>query len=301
MTQDARALAEVRDQALRDLADLRTQVAAGELTEAEAKPMRLRYERRAADAIAALTAVAAGVDGSSEPSSAAEDGLADHVELSNSSNGEATDRAPRRRGPWRNSRMGLRYGLAAVVVVVAAAAALLPTFVGNRPPGGYATGNEVRVSLSTTPVPSLGRDLSKVSDAEMERVIAANPDVPGMRLALAQRYVAEGRYEQAITHYLAVLKLDPGSAEAQAGLAWVLFQAGRPDQALPIVDRALQRAPDLQLALWTTANILLYAGSDPVGALDLIRRMERLQLSAEVRKQVGELAAVAEARRRSGG
>jgi len=304
VTPDARRLAERRDQALRDLAALDGQVTAGELTEVEAEPLRLRYERRAAESIADLARPASEPDhslpgpdrappvpgrcpseadrGSPEPARRAVDGPAGAP-------------ASRRR---RRTRLLAGATVAAALVVTAAA---LAAFVGDRPAGGYATGNVAANSTAPAPAPAAGRDLSKVTDAEMERVVAANPDVPGMRVALADRYAAEGNYDQAVTHYLAVLKRDPGSPDAQAGLAWVMFQTGRPEQALPIVDRALQRAPDLQRALWTKANILLYAGSDPAGAIDLLRRMQREQLTAEVRKQVADLITVAEARRRSGG
>ena len=276
MSPDLRPVTERRDQALRDLAALEAQVAAGELTAEEATPLRLRYERQAADAIAALD--------DPEPTPA------DDPPVSGGPDDPAPPRSPARRA-------GLWAGVAAVVVVAVSAG--LTVSVGDRPAGGYTTGNEAAAS-APPPSQAAGRDLSKVTDAEMERVVAANPDVPGMRLALADRYVVEGRYDQAVTHYLAVLKRDPGSPEAQAGLAWVLFQTGRPEQALPIVDRALQRDPDLQRGLWAKANILLYSGGDPAGAISLLRRMARQPLAAEVRKQVTDLIAVAEARRSGG-
>lgn len=285
MTADIRRLQERRDQALRDLADIEAQVAGGELTAAEAAPLRLRYERAAADAITALGVRSTPADGQAAPPEPAEP-----AEQAGSTTAGATVRRPRTR---------LLYSLAAATAVVAAAVAL-PASVGDRPAGGFVTGNEVRGSAPAPPPPSGGRDLSTVTDAEMERVIAENPDVLGMRVALADRYADKGRYDQAVTHYLAVLKRDPGSAAAQAGLAWAMFRTGRPEQALPLVDRALRSEPSLPRALWTKANILLYAGADPSGAIDLLRTMERQPLTPTVRKQVTDLIAVAEARRPGG-
>ena len=270
MTVHAAAADQRRSRALLDLVDLDRQVAAGELTEDEAEPLRHRYERAAADAMAELTAVR-----QEQPSES-------------------------RRG---RPRMRLVYG--AAVAVAAIAVVLLPRFVGGRPPGGFATGNEVRGTASVSASPVLptapGRDLSKVSDAEMEAVVAANPDILEMRLALAQRYTDKGRYDQAVAQYLAVLQRDAGNAEAQAHLGWAMLQVGRPRDALPLVDRALRTQPTMLHALWFKANILLYGNSDPGGAIDVLRTMQRERLSPEVSKQVTDLLDVAAAKRRSGG
>ena len=272
-------LRERLEQALRDGEDLADQVAAGELTGREAEPLRRRYERVAADTIAALDLRTDRRDDEPAP------------EPEESSSAPGT--------PRRRARAAVVGGLLAAAVVCGSLVAL-PAFVGDRPPGGYVTGNDMGGPAPATTARSAGRDLSTVTDAELARVVAANPDVIGMRVALADRYAAKGRYEQATTHYLAALKRDPGSAEAQAGLAWVLFQTGQADQALPLVDRALRTAPALPRALWTKANILLYARADPGGALDLLHRMERTSLPPEVRKQVAALVAMAESRRSGG-
>lgn len=258
-----------RDRALLDLADLDRQVAEAELTEAEAAPLRRRYERAAADAIADLA---------------------------------VTKETPEQPEAPRRPRRRLGYGLAAAVVAVAAVMLLLSTSVGDRPSGGFVTGNEVRGTATPLPVPSAGpgRDLSKVSDAEMEAVVAANPDVLGMRLALAERYTEKGRYDKAVTQYLAVLERAPDNAVAQTYLGWVAFQTGRPQEALALVDRALRTEPAMQPALWFKANILLYGTSDESGAIAVLRTLERQQLTAEVRKQVADLMKVAQARQGGG-
>ena len=271
MTVHAAAADQRRSRALQDLVDLDRQVAAGELTEDEAEPLRHRYERAAADAMAEMTPA-------------------------------VQKEQPPQSGGGR-SRVRVVCGVAAAVAVAAIAVLLLPRFVGGRPQGGFATGNEVRGTASASPVPSTapGRDLSKVSDAEMEAVIAANPDVLEMRLALAQRYTDKGRYDQAVVQYLVVLQRDAGNAEAQAHLGWAMLQVGRPQDALPLVDQALRTQPAMLHALWFKANILLYGNSDPVGAIDVLHTMQRESLNPEVSKQVTDLLAVAAAKRRSGG
>lgn len=279
-----------RDRALLDLADLDRQVAAGDLTETEAAPLRLRYERAAADAIAELDA---------EPEQPAPVGSARSAaaEVDEDSQDElASDHHP------GSGRRRLRFvaGFATALAVVLTAVVLLPAFVGQRPVGGFVTGNEAGgATVPSAVTPSAGRDLSMVSDAEMEALIAKNPNSPtavGMRLALAQRYVAGRRYDRAVTHYLAVLQLDPNNAVAQAEMGWVTFLTGRPQIALALVDRALLSQPAMLDALWFKANILLYGTSDPGGAITVLRQMQRQKLSAAVDKQVIDLIDVAQAR-----
>lgn len=276
-----------RDRALQDLVDLDRQVAAGELTESDATPLRRRYERAAADALDELA------------DTPAEAPAADGAEPTDRAPAEDPDQdRPRQDQPRtsRRTRVRLLSGLAAAAVVAVIAVLLLPAFIGDRPAGGFVTGNEARGTPPPPAASAPGRDLSKVSDAEMEAVIADNPDVPGMRLALGARYAAKGRYGDAASQYLAVLDRDPGNAQAQAQLGWVTFQTGQPQVALTLVDRALRSAPAMVEALWIKANILLYGTADPRGAADVLRQMQRQPLTPEVGKQVTDLLEVAQAR-----
>ncbi|SMD25499.1 hypothetical protein [Lentzea albidocapillata] len=94
-------------------------------------------------------------------------------------------RAERRRGPV------IAYVVAALGAFFAVVV-LLPGQLGDRPAGGAVSGNEVLQQPS--------RELSAVTDEEMEQVISANPGVAGMRLALVRRYVGAGAYEKAVAH-----------------------------------------------------------------------------------------------------
>jgi len=319
VTEDVRSPERQLDRALRDLAELNDQVGAHELTDAEAQPLRRRYERDAADAVAALAELAAFPRAETGPlvHAAPRSHIAQAVdpaeaadldELETAAPAGQADRlalpeAPRRvaRGPRPRRATGVLYAVAVAAAVIAAVG-LLPAFLADRPRGGFATGNEATATSTTAPAPSFGgRDLSKVTDTEMEAVVVANPDLLGMRLALADRYTEKGQYEKAVTHYLAVLKRDPGNAEGQAHLGWVMFQTGRPEQALALLDRALQREPAMLHALWFRANILLAGASDNAGALDALHRMQREQLTPDVRAQVAGLIAVAQRKQQPGG
>jgi len=258
-------LEQERDQALRDLVDLDRQVAGGELPLSVADELRAEYERTAAAALARL----------SEPASAPPQPEA--VADSRSSHA-------------RRTAYALALGLAVFAAVV-----LLPDSVAERIAGGAVTGNEV----FGTAAPGGGtapRDLSTVTNAELEDVVAQNPDVIDMRLALAHRYLDGADYLAAARHYLVALRQEPRNVEAQSHYGWVLMQAGEPAQALEYVDRSLAQDPRQMEALWFKANIALYGLSDPVTALAVLEQLrQRADLEPDVRTQVDGLVEVARA------
>lgn len=261
MTDDRAHLQEQRDRALRDLVDLDRQVDAGELPGDVAAELRSRYERTAAVAIAQLT------EPSEEPV-------------------PAFDRPPNR----------ARWGAYALTLAVAAFAAviLLPSYLGERVPGGAVTGNEALGSAATSQEPAAPRDLSTVTNEEMEAVIAENPDVVDMRLALAHRYLDAADYLGAARHYLAALDQEPRNVEARAHYGWLLMQLDEPEQAMDSVDGALAQDPQHVEALWFKASIALYGLSDPATAVTVLEQLQlRTDLEPAVRSQVDALLTAA--------
>lgn len=125
----------------------------------------------------------------------------------------ARRRPAARRGPVVAYVLAAAVALFAVVVV-------LPGQLGERPTGGAVSGNEALAPPT--------RDLSTVTDEEMEQVIAANPAVVGMRLALVRRYVRSGGYDKAVSH-LEILFRGPLNAQDRA-------------DAVSVVDTLLARA-----------------------------------------------------------
>lgn len=257
-------LRELADQAVRDIVELDGQVAAGEIPEAAAEPLRRHYEALAGEALRALD-----TDDAAEPPAPVR---------------------PRRRA-WT-----LVYGLAGVAALVATLV-LLPDSVLTRPTGGFVTGNEV-MSMPMPGAPPLDPTAS-VTDAQLEQVVAANPGVVGMRLALADRYVAEGLYDKAMRHYLDALRREPRNAEGLAHLGWLLFQIRQNGPAWDSVNQALAVDPNLQDALWFRAVIALDGRGDPATALAALTQLQRGTLSPEVAAQVKQLADTA--RQRAGG
>ena len=113
-------------------------------------------------------------------------------------------------------------------------------------------------------------DLSDVSNAEMEAVVAENPDVVPMRIALADRYFEAGDFEASLDHYLEVLKRDRSQAGAWARLGWSVYQLGDADLAEEYLQRSLDVEPGLPEAQLYLGLVYLYGFSDPESALPLL-------------------------------
>ncbi|MBW3619023.1 MAG: tetratricopeptide repeat protein [Actinobacteria bacterium] len=225
-------LREQRDQAVRDLAELEDQVAAGEIDAATAAALRRRYE---ADATTALRALERA----------------------------GSEHTPGADGDGRTRRGVLVAASVLAVAAVGGAVLALPGFVLDRPEGGYVTGNE---AIAGAPE---GRDLAEVTTEEMEAVVAQNPDIIPMRLRLAHRYFAAGDYRQAFDHYMAVLDREP-HAEAMSRLGWIVASDGEIDLAVELLERSLRIAPDDPEATWFLANIRLYGQGEAAEATALL-------------------------------
>lgn len=241
------------DTALRDLDELDAQVAEGEITPERAAVLRRSYEAAAARSLAD----------------------ADHPAPARAS------------GPRREPRGWTVAYLIIGVSALVAAMVLLPAAVVDRPPGAAVTGIE---ATSGDPGAAPPVDPAAVSDEELEQVVADNPDVLGMRLALADRYVAAGDYGKAMRHYLTAVEQRPDDVGLLTRLAWLLLRIGQTGPALETVDRALALQPDSADAAWVRANILLDGYGDTAGATALLTGLAaRPDLTPDVRAQVEEL------------
>lgn len=250
-----RRVREQHDQALRDLVELEEQVAAAELPAARAAELRRHYEAEAAASLAILDRLdtsrgAAERDGDQAPPQ-------DH----------AGSRDLARPSWWRDPRrlMAVVGGVAVVVLLVVGVA----RSVQPRPPGGFVTGNEAAGESGA------GRDLSEVTIEEMAEVVQDNPDVVPMRLALAHRYLDDGQYDQAVSHYMQVLERqdDP---EAMSHLGWLMYLDDELELAVPLLEESLDRRPGDPEAQWFMANVRLYGQRRPDQALPLLEQLLNL-------------------------
>lgn len=247
-----RLLSQRRDQALRDLVELDAQVEAGEIPATRAAALRERYETEAAHALEHLAALERQRDaGTATPAD-----TPGRTASSSTNDGAVTGHAT----------TGRRRRLAGAVLAVVVAGGIVATVGGDladRPDGGFVTGNVTADG---------GRDLSQVTNAEMEEVVAANPDIVPMRLRLAHRYLDAGDHDRAVDHYLAVLEREP-NPEAMSHLGWLLFLDGRVDLAAELLERSRERAPEASETIWFLANVRLYGQRDPEAAVPLLERL----------------------------
>ncbi|MGA7097832.1 MAG: cytochrome c-type biogenesis protein CcmH [Acidimicrobiia bacterium] len=153
-------------------------------------------------------------------------------------------------------------------------------------------------------VADLGQqDLSQVSNDTMEAVIAANldnPQIDGMRLALAERYYEAGDYRSAFPHYLAVAE-DPKAANdevltALVRLAWMTYDGnGEVETALNLVDQALAIDPNSSIARYVQARLEWCGRDDAAGARAIFTDLlDRDDLPDESRTQIEKDLALAD-------
>lgn len=115
-------------------------------------------------------------------------------------------------------------------------------------------------------------------------------------LRAAHTSLDEGRYQEAIAAYKAVLKRDPENVDAITHLGVMLAIAGHADGAVEAFDRALAIQPDYPHALWDKARVLSEARQDYAGAIALWERFVRVAPPGQDREQA--LARIREAKAR---
>ncbi|MCP3975922.1 MAG: hypothetical protein GY720_15685 [bacterium] len=164
--------------------------------------------------------------------------------------------APQPEPPSRKRRL---VGTAILVVGALALTVGVVVTVQDRTPGDLITGGVADPSNAP-------RDLTKVTDEELEEVVAANPDVIGMRMALAGRYFDGGEFSDALRHYMEVLAREQ-HPEALANVGWMTYLSDEIDTGLKFVERSLEVTPDLPQAYWYLANIRYWGMNDPAGAV----------------------------------
>jgi cytochrome c-type biogenesis protein CcmH len=153
--------------------------------------------------------------------------------------------------PAGPSRVRLIAGGAALVVIFSAIVVIAANSLQDRPAAAAGAANLDQ------------QDLSEVSNETMEAVIAANTDDPqinGMRLALAERYFDAGDYRSAFPHYLVVAE-DPDATDAEAitslvRLGWMAFAGnGEVETATRLIDEALAIDSESAVALYVRAKV----------------------------------------------
>ena len=126
---------------------------------------------------------------------------------------------------------------------------------------------------------------------------APRPITPEMlqgMLQAARTSLNEGRYNEAIAAYQAILKRQPKNVDAITHLGVIIAIGGHPDSALQAFDRALSIDANYGPALMYRGQVL-YAKEDLPGAIKAWETFLTLSPSAEDREKVEKVLAQAKA------
>jgi tetratricopeptide (TPR) repeat protein len=145
------------------------------------------------------------------------------------------------------------------------------------------------VQSTVSTLPGGGRDLSTVTDEEMEAVIAENPSVTPMRLSLIERYLREGNLEKAKEHAQLALDNDPSAADREQALkylGWTTAALGDPHGGADLLNQSIALDPTDLDAKWFLANVELTQLDDPSAAATLLREILAQPISDTQRTSV---------------
>ncbi|HSJ72473.1 MAG TPA: tetratricopeptide repeat protein [Acidimicrobiia bacterium] len=232
-----------------ELAELDQQLADGDIDEEAARVLAIRYRAQIADLERTVEA--------SEPV----DGGGD----------EDVDPPGRRRLSGRALT-----GVAIVGIAIVAVAVFAVISLDARDTAG-AEGVAGDVLSGGAPI-----DLATITDEQMEQVVASNPDVVGMRLALARRYFEAGTFDKALDHYFEVLDRE-SHPEALANIGWMTYLSNRPDVAVGYLEAALERDPDYLPAQWFIANVYATLGRTEEAVVFLVNIIGSDDVPSEIK------------------
>lgn len=256
---DRSDLVERRDLVRRDISELAEQVAAGEIDEATAERLRAGYETELADIEQRLGALPDEPDSDTQEEAVLEET-------------PRTGASPKR-------------VLIGAGILIAAFSAILVL---------------VTTSADRTPTqPAAAGTMPQTADfTQMEQAVAANPEVIGMRMALADLYFEHQDYSNALNHYLTILDQNPTPEEASHALArvgWLAYATDQNEVAADYLNQALEMNPDNLEAKLFLGAVDFYGLGDAESAIPLFEEvLAQSDLPASLRSEVE--AALDEAR-----
>jgi tetratricopeptide (TPR) repeat protein len=151
-------------------------------------------------------------------------------------------------------------------------------------PAETMTPPEGRVPVPTNPDPG---PLPQGKAGEPMKSIP--PEMLAGMLRAARQSLMEGRYQEAIAAYQAVLKRDERNVDAMTHLALIVAMGGHADAALETFDKALKINPDYAPALLYRGQVLYEVKRDYSGAIKAWQRFVALAPPGEDRDRVTAL------------
>ncbi len=233
MTSDRGRLSERRALVARDVEELAVQVSAGEITVEDSADLLTAYQRELETLDAALA----------------------KLPKESVSKGGETVEASVAKG--RSPRQVLAVAIVLIAVLTVAIAIAGRNVGGDEPVAASAPG-------------ALTVDPATVTNEQLEAVVAANPDLNAMRMALADRYFRAKDYGSAIDHYLYILDNAPSGAEetkALARMGWIAYSSGLAEAGHSFVLQSLSVDPENAEAKIFLGFITMYGLEDPEAAI----------------------------------
>jgi len=94
----------------------------------------------------------------------------------------------------------------------------------------------------------LGKALTRLSEWSLQQISRVNPNAARLHQALGQEYVIQGKYDRALLAYQRAAAADPRLPEIHLGMALILLQLKRFDEALAQVNLELALVPESKMA-----------------------------------------------------
>ena len=182
---------------------------------------------------------------------------------------------------------GIRIALVALAIVAVLSVLIIVMGRDSGPPATAATGQ------GAPPATTAAGGEGMPSPEEMEAVVAANPEVVGMRLALADLYFEQGMLEQAASHYEESLEHDATGEEAHYALTRlgsIAYFEGRSQEAVAFLTPLVEADPRNAEARFYLGATLLDQVGDPAAAIPLFEQLLAMpDLAASARTQVEQM------------
>ncbi len=253
-------LAEEKAATYRALKELDFDHEAGSLSDDDFQALRDRYEGRAAELITALDAL-----GEPAPRATAE-------------------RLPPAPRSWTSSPAAMVAGGVALLTLGIAFGVGVSRYTQPDdtmiPPGS-------RIPVPTLPDPGPLLPGAPGTGAASMRPIP--PEMLARMLQAARQSLFEGRYQEAIAAYQAVLKRDPKNVDAMTHLGLIVAMGGHADAALETFDKALTLDSTYGPALLYKGQVLYEVKRDYPGAVTAWERYLALGPTGEDRQRVTAL------------
>ena len=270
-------LTEERDTIYRALRELAFDHESGLIEDDDYGELRARYEGRAAEVLRALDALAPVA--AEPPASAA-----------------ASPPAPApgaARGPARSPVL-----VAAGAIVVLVFGVVLGVSIGrftepDRSATGMAGGAPAMGPGPLAPGPPVTPGPSGAVPGSGKAIA---PEMLAGMLSAARQSLAEGRYQEAIAAYQAVLKRQPETVDAMTHLGLIVAIGGHADSALETWDKALRIDPDYAPAYLYRGEVLYEVKRNSPAAIESWRRFLALVPSGQDHDRVQEMIRQAEAK-----